>query len=285
MIDQKSILVIGKSGQLARALQEILPEATFVGRPEFNIADSKTYNTIPWEQITTIINASGYTNVDSAETMEGRKEAWMVNAQGVTLLAQEAMRRNCTLVHVSTDYVFDGTLENHMETEPVAPLNVYGQSKAAGEFAVGVVTKHYIVRTQWLIGSGKNFVRTMYELGKKQVSPTVVNDQFGRLTFTNSLADFIVYLVEHEHAYGTYHFSNTGTVASWADIATEVFRLMDFSSKVVPITTEEFKQGKSPFATRPSHCDFSLTKMLQTGFITRDWQTKLQIYLKSLANN
>lgn len=285
MIEQKTILVIGKNGQLAHALQEILPGAIFVGRPEFNIVDSRTYNTIPWEQITTIINASGYTNVDGAETIEGRKEAWKINAHGVALLTQEATRRDCTLVHVSTDYVFDGTQANHLETEPVAPLSVYGQSKAAGELAASIVPKHYIIRTQWLIGGGKNFVRTMYELGKKQISPTVVNDQFGRLTFTNSLADFIVYLLEHGHAYGTYHFSNTGTVTSWADIATEVFRLMNFGSKVVPITTEEFKQGKSPFATRPTHCDFSLTKMLQTGFITRDWQTILQIYLKSLAKN
>lgn len=122
----------------------------------------------------------------------------------------------------------------------------------------------------------------MYDLGKKGVSPSVVNDQFGRLTFTNSLADFVAYLLEHGHAYGTYHFSNTGAVASWADIAAEVFKIANFESHVIPVTTEEFKKDRSPFAERPSHCDFNLTKMMSTGFTTRDWQTKLKIYLDSL---
>lgn len=281
MYNPEEVLIIGKTGQLAQNLRELIPKAHCVGRPEFNIADSQTYTSIPWAQYKIIINASAYTSVDNAETPNGRKEAWSINAVGVRNLCLYAAEHNATLAHVSTDYVFDGLTPNHSETEIVAPLNVYGQSKAAGELTVSLLPKHYIVRTQWLIGNGKNFVRTMYELGKKGVSPTVVNDQFGRLTFTNSLADFIVYLLDKQHEFGTYHFSNTGTVASWADIATEVFRIMNFNSTVIPVTTDMFKQGKQPFADRPTHCDFDLTKMLATGFTTRDWQTKLKLYLEN----
>ncbi len=282
MHNQKSTLIIGKTGLLARSLQALMPEAHCVGRPEFDMTDTQTWETIPWDTYTTVINASAYTNVDAAETPEGRKAAWAVNALAVSKLCHYALRYGFTLVHISTDYVFDGLTPSHLETEPVSPLNVYGQSKAAGELAVAVLPKQYTIRTQWLVGDGKNFVRTMYELGKKGISPTVVHDQFGRLTFTNSLADFISYLLEHEHPYGTYHCSNTGMVASWADIATEIFRLANFSSTVTPVTTEEFKQGKFPFAQRPTHCDFNLTKMLQTGFITQDWQTKLKSYLENI---
>lgn len=282
MYNPEEVLIIGKTGQLAQSLQALIPQAHCIGRPEFNIADTHTYDSIPWAQYKIIINASAYNNVDNAETPEGRKEAWSINAMGVRNLCLYAAQHTATLVHVSTDYVFDGLTPNHSETEVVGPLNTYGQSKAAGELAVSILPKHYIIRTQWLIGDGKNFVRTMYELGKKGVSPTVVNDQFGRLTFANSLADFISYLLEHEHVYGTYHFSNTGPVASWADIAAEVFHIANFTSKVVPVTTEEFKQGKTLFATRPRHCDFDLTKMLQTGFVTRDWQTKLTLYVATL---
>lgn len=282
MYNPEEVLIIGKTGQLAQSLQELMPKARCVGRPEFNIADLQTYNSIPWAQYKIVINASAYTSVDNAETPEGRKEAWRVNAMGVRNLCLYAAQHDMTLVHVSTDYVFDGLTPNHSETETVAPLNVYGQSKAAGELVVSMLQKHYIVRTQWLIGAGKNFVRTMYELGKKEISPTVVNDQFGRLTFTNSLADFIAYLLENEHEFGTYHFSNTGTVASWADIATAVFRIANFNSTVAPVTTERFAQGKSPFAQRPTHCDFNLTKMLQTGFVAKDWQTELKSYLKTI---
>jgi dTDP-4-dehydrorhamnose 3,5-epimerase len=282
MIDQASILIVGKGGQLATALQSVFPSALFVGRPEFDIADTETYSRVDWEKIKIIINASAYTNVDEAETDAGRKEAWAVNAAGVRDLSLYTQKYDCTLVHVSTDYVFDGQTKNHNETELPAPLSVYGQSKVAGEMAVSLLPKHYIIRTQWLIGSGKNFVRTMYELGKKGVSPKVVNDQFGRLTFTNSLADFIAYLLEHEHAYGTYHFSNTGTVASWAEIASEIFQTLHYDAKIIPITTEEFAQGRSPFARRPTHCDFDLSKMTATGFITRDWKTKLKLYLETI---
>lgn len=282
MYNPEEILIIGKTGQLTQSLRELMPGAHSVGRPEFNVADASTHAHIPWSKYKIIINASAYTAVDAAETPDGRKEAWGVNAIGVRNLCAYALQYNAALIHVSTDYVFDGLTPNHSETEAVAPLNVYGHSKAAGELAVSLLPKHYIIRTQWLIGAGKNFVRTMYDLGKKGVSPSVVNDQFGRLTFTNSLADFVAYLLEHGHAYGTYHFSNTGAVASWADIAAEVFKIANFESHVIPVTTEEFKKDRSPFAERPSHCDFNLTKMMSTGFTTRDWQTKLKIYLDSL---
>ena len=135
----------------------------------------------------TIINAGAYTAVDRAETAEGRPVAWKANAQGPALLAKVAGEHHITLVHVSSDYVFDGTAEEHTESEAFAPLGVYGQSKAAGDIAVGNAPEHYILRSSWVIGEGRNFVKTMMGLsdrvadgndGLNQV--TVVDDQYGR---------------------------------------------------------------------------------------------------------
>src|SRR5690606_29757497 len=137
--------------------------------------------------ITTILNAAAYTNVDGAETPEGRIAAWKVNATGPAILTRIALKHNLTLLHISTEYVFDGTQEIHTEDEPFSPLSVYGTSKAAGDTAVGLLPQHYILRTSWVIGEGKNFVRTMLGLAQKGVSPTVVADQIGRLTFTSEL--------------------------------------------------------------------------------------------------
>src|SRR5699024_8463895 len=148
-------------------------------------ADFEKYR---WRDSDTIINAAAYTNVDGAETDEGRRLAWQVNATAVGTLARIATEHRLLLVHVSTDYVFDGTVSEHTEDEPVAPLNVYGQTKAAGEIAVATVPRHYIVRTSWVIGDGHNFVRTMKRLAKEGVSPKVVNDQHGRLTLAQDLA-------------------------------------------------------------------------------------------------
>src|SRR5690606_29877638 len=133
-------------------------------------------------------------------------------------LARICAARRIRLVHVSSDYVFDGTRSVHDETEPFSPLGVYGQTKAAGDMLVATVPEHYIVRTSWVIGDGTNFVRTMASLADRGVNPSVVADQVGRLTFAADLAAGIVHLLDTRAPYGTYNLTSDGKPQSWADV-------------------------------------------------------------------
>ena len=161
--------------------------------------------------------------MDDAETDEGRSAAWALNVTAVAELSKIAARYGLVLVHVSSDYVFDGSMKSHSEDEGPAPLGVYGQTKAAGDAVVSVVPSHYIVRTSWVIGEGSNFVRTMAALAAKGVTPTVVDDQVGRLTFAEDLAAGIRHLLQVKAPFGTYNLTNDGEPVSWADLAAAVF--------------------------------------------------------------
>ena len=154
----------------------------------------------------------------------------------------------------------------HDEEEPFSPLGVYGQTKAAADTLVAQLARHYIVRTSWVIGQGRNFVATMAELAAKGVSPTVVADQYGRLTFTTDLAAGIIHLLTTGAPHGTYNLTNTGPVQSWADIAADVFELSGRSrDDVTPITTEQYAAGKL-VSPRPVHSALNLSKLAAAGF-------------------
>ena len=147
-------------------------------------------------------------------------------------------------MHYSTEYVFDGTADPHTEDEPLSPLGVYAQSKAAGDVAVATAPRHYVLRTSWVIGEGNNFVRTMQRLAANGVSPSVVDDQVGRLTFTGELARATRHLVDGAAAYGTYNVSNGGAPTSWCEVAREVFALSGRPREdVTPVTTEAYYAG------------------------------------------
>ena len=241
--------------------------------------------TLNWTEVGTIINASAFTAVDVAETEEGRRTAWAANVTGVARLCRIAAEHRITLVHVSSDYVFDGTAEEHDEDEPLAPLGVYAQTKAASDVLVGQLAQHYIVRTSWVIGAGRNFVRTMAELAAKGVSPTVVADQYGRLTFTEDLAAGILHLLGTAAPHGTYNLSNTGPVQSWADIAGDVFELCGRSrDDVTPISTEEYATGKL-VSPRPVHSALRLDKLIATGFTPPSAAERLATYLAGTDRN
>lgn len=281
-MQDKSILITGANGQLGKALKAEFPDAEFVDRSEFDIADPTAYSQKNWRAYSTIINAAAYTAVDAAETAEGRVAAWQVNSSAVSLLAKTAEANNITLVHVSSDYVFDGTQQQHVEDEPFSPLGVYGQTKAAGDIAAATASKHYIVRTSWVIGEGKNFANIMLGLGTKGISPTVVADQVGRLTFTSELARAIKHLLTTQPAYGTYNVSNSGDTASWANVTREIFKLADFNLEVTDTTTAEYFAGKEGVAPRPLESTLDLSKIIATGFTPSDWRDSLADYLKEL---
>lgn len=279
-IKPKKTLVTGANGQLGKALRLEFPDAEFVSREDLditsNIADARR-----WKDYGTIINAAAYTAVDGAETPEGRREAWQANATAVANLARVAIENQITLVHISSDYVFDGTQEVHSEDEQLSPLGVYGQSKAAGDIVAATIPRHYIVRTSWVVGDGGNFVRTMHSLADRDIKPSVVSDQIGRLTFTSDIARGIKHLLAAKAPYGTYNLTGDGESASWADIAKEVYELSGKSaSDVTPVTTEQYYTGKQGIAPRPRHSTLDLAKIKATGFEPRDWQQALREYLQ-----
>lgn len=281
-IKPRKILVTGANGQLGRALKKEFPDADFVDRSTFDINDTATWGNRNWRQYQAIINAAAYTKVDLAESPQGRIDSWNANATGVGKLAQLAGGNRLTLVHVSSDYVFDGTHKNHAEEEPFSPLGVYGQSKAAGDIAAATAPRHYIVRTSWVVGDGDNFVNVMHKLAQSSVDPGVVDDQFGRPTFTVDLARGIKHLLSTNAPYGTYNLTNGGDSISWKELAAATFELAGSDpGRVSGVTAEQYFKDKSPVSPRPVQSTLDLGKIESVGFTPRDWRAALEEFLES----
>lgn len=274
------IFIAGANGQLGTALRAQYPGAQFADVAELDITSRDSVDAFDWTGIQVMINAAAYTNVDGAETPEGRIAAWKVNAQGLANLAHAAWGADAILIHISSDYVFDGTKDNHTEDEPFSPLSVYGASKAAGDLLAAQNDKHYILRTSWVIGEGKNFVRTMLELGHKGINPTVVHDQVGRLTFTSELVRAIDHLLTRKAPFGTYNVSNSGEPASWADITRQIYTFANLPNSVTNTTTDEYYAGKPGIAPRPSKSSLDLSKIQSIGFKPSDWKEDLKKYIQ-----
>lgn len=302
----KRTLVTGSHGQLGCAVRAL---ADRLGAGEtfdycdidtFDMSDPAAYDTIDWDLYGTVINCGAYTAVDRAETPEGRVLSWKANATGPALLARTCAEHGMTLVHISSDYVFDGTVEVHGEDEPLSPLSVYGQTKAAGDLAIAGCQNHYILRSSWVIGDGRNFVKTMAALSDRCADAedalsevTVVDDQVGRLTFTSDMAAAIFHLLGYRDSAvpvaapapaGTYNCTGSGSSASWAAIAREVFDLRCGNGEAVrPVTTEAYYAGtEGPIAPRPEFSTLDLGKLEETGFTMPDWRQSLASYMTVL---
>jgi len=281
-MDDSKFMIIGAYGQLGKALQAKYPKAVAVDRDTFDMTDWGVVKKYDWSRFKVILNAAAHTNVDGAETDEGRPLAWKINATGVGYLSKVAAENDITLVHVSSDYVFDGTVSPHTEEEDVAPLSVYGQAKAAGDIAASVTTKHYILRTHALIGDGPNFVRIMMGLAEKNISPTVVSDQITRLTFTPTLVDAIDHLLTTKAAYGIYNLSNDGKPAAWSDVTRAIFKELGRDDLVVTDTsTADYFKSKEHVAPRPLKSYFDLSKIKAAGFAPTDWREELRAYIQA----
>ena len=291
------IIIIG-SGQLAQSLFKKFPDAKVIGYPEIDISNEESvknvFSKIP--AVSVIFNAAAWTDVDGAEIPENEDKVFGVNGTGVKYLAEQANRLGAILVHISSDYVFDGTKPKHQENEAVNPLNIYGKSKAVGEENAKIAKKHYIIRTSWLIGDSfpqkdiNNFVKTVFKFAKDGKDFSVVNDQFGRLTFTSELVRIIKYLIDCNAKYGVYNVSNSGDVSSWAQIAKEVYALtkrfspVELKGKVSEISTNDYfaKSPKEYIAVRPTNSDFSLRKIEQLGIYPYNWSLYLKGYIENL---
>lgn len=277
----KKTLITGAQTKIGRALVELFPEAETTTRDDLDITSDDLATLRPWRQYDTIINASEYSEVDEAETAAGEERAWSVNAAAVANLASVATTYGLTLVHYSSDYVFNGKNKDHTENEVFTPLNAFGRSKAAGDLAASVAAKHFIIRTGWVIGDGKNFVDTIHGYAEQELKPRVVGDQVGRLTFACDLARATKFLLESGAPYGTYNVTNSGDPASWADIAKEVYRLSNRSAEeVTTISSDEYASSRDVTAHRPPNSTYNLEKLANAGYIPRDWRVALKEYLK-----
>lgn len=281
------VLVTGANGQLGRALMTLLPQAGFeptgVDLPEVDISDTAAMAAWDWSGYDVVINAAAWTNVDGAETPEGRRLSWRANTVGPLNLARAATQHGLTLVHISTEYTFDGAEPVHTEAETPSPLGVYGQSKAAGDAAVSVCPRHYLVRTSWVVGDGKNFVKTMLSLAERGITPSVVADQTGRLTFASDLAAGIIHLLSVGAEFGTYNLSGEGPIVSWADVAKRVYERAGHSpNEVSPVTTEDYYAGQEGIAPRPLSSALDLARIKATGFTPADSMERLEDYLNEL---
>lgn len=276
-----NILITGANGQLGSELRKIgfspLDEVFFTDVAELDITDYTAIEKfIQVHEVDTIINCAAYTAVDRAEDEPG--PAAEINTQAVANLAKAAQKEDCLLIHISTDYVFDGTATTpYTEKIKTCPVSVYGKTKLAGEEAIIRSGCFYIIiRTAWLYSAfGHNFVKTILRLAEEQPEINVVSDQIGTPTYAEDLAKAIVKImanddrVEHE---GIYHYSNAG-VCSWYDFAVEIVRLSGLNCRVNPVTTAEY-----PTKThRPAYSVLDKTKIKHTfGVEVPEWQEALR---------
>lgn len=289
----KPILIIGSTGQLGRELQQIiLPQgnAIALGRSQIDLTQPDNLrNTIAEIQPSLIINAAAYTAVDKAESEI--EEAIAINATAPGIIAETAQKLETYLIHISTDYVFDGKQSHpYQETDKTNPLGVYGQTKLAGEQAIRQnCENHLIIRTAWVYGSyGKsNFVKTMLKLGTQREEIRVVADQIGSPTWARDLAEAIATIIPQltPQIAGTYHYTNSG-VASWYDFAQAIFEeasTMEYSLKirqVIPITTADYPTP----AQRPAYSVLACEKISQLlATPPPHWRQALRNMLKGFA--
>ena len=231
-----------------------------------------------------IVHCAAWTAVDAAEEEENKAKVQAVNVGGTQNIANAAKIVDAKVIYLSTDYVFDGQGEEPWEPDckEYAPLNVYGQSKLEGEQAIAnTLSKYFIVRIAWVFGmNGKNFIKTMLSVGKKYPEVRVVNDQIGTPTYTYDLARLLVDMIQTDK-YGYYHATNEGGYISWYDFTVEIFRQAGYTTKVTPVTTEEYGLSK---AARPFNSRLEKKKLVENGFTPLPtWQDALERYLKALG--
>ena len=276
------ILITGSNGQLGTELCHLLDERnisyTATDSAEMDITDKDAVDAV-FQAVkpTFVFHCAAYTAVDKAED-EGKELDEKINVSGTKNIAEAAEAAGAVLVYISTDYVFDGTNAGEYPVDAETnPKNEYGRTKLAGEQLVqSICSNYYIIRTSWVFGQyGHNFVYTMRRLAETYPTLTVVSDQVGRPTWTRTLAEFMMHVMESKPATGIYHLSNDNS-CSWYEFACEI--LKDFDVEVKPVTSEEYPQK----AYRPKHSVMDLSKAKATGFVIPTWQEALASFVKNI---
>ncbi len=259
-------LILGAGGMLGSDLCIVFPDAVKLTHDDIDIADKKqVIETITRIAPDVVINATAYTDVDGCEGTDNRELAFEVNGKAPSYIAEGCLRVGATLVHFSTDYVFDGSKKEYVESDLTGPINVYGESKLLGEKSIIETMDDYrIIRTSWLFGHyGRNFVETMLKLSGEMETVSVVDDQFGKPTYTADLAHKTAEIIGL--APGVYHITNEG-VCSWYEFASAII------DNVVPCSSNEFVRK----AMRPEYSVLVNTKTVPI----RHWREALMEYLK-----
>ena len=260
------ILITGANGMLAKSVKARLKkgnELICTDVSNLDITDEEAVMKFVQENKPEyIVNCAAYTAVDKAEEVYDLAEK--INSEGPANLAKSAKAIDATLVHISTDYVFDGDLDvskSYVEEDEVGPVTVYGKTKLHGEEQVKKNTdKYYIFRTAWLYGEGNNFVRTMLKLGQEREEVSVVADQHGSPTYAEDLANIIGEAIEKKIPYGTYHATNQG-FTTWYEFTQKIYELAKVECKIKPVTSEEFVRP----AKRPKNSQLNKEKLLAQG--------------------
>jgi dTDP-4-dehydrorhamnose reductase len=280
----KKILVTGSNGQLGQCLKQQLQNTGdvscyFTTREDLDITNNDVVQRFFGKHnFDYCINTAAYTNVEKAEREQ--KEAFLINSEGVYNLAKACKKYNVVLLHISTDYVFDGMAKTpYQEQDPINPLNVYGASKLKGEqHIVNTWNKHFIIRTSWLYSQhGNNFLNSMLQFAKQKKVLTITTQQKGTPTNANDLAQVLVSIIKTGNArYGLYHFSNQGE-ATWYDFAKAIFKATGEIDAVNLAKTEHY----ATFAKRPSYSILDCTKIIKNlGVQTSNWKTSLRALIK-----
>lgn len=282
------VLVTGVKGQLGYDVVNELEKRGYaaigVDIAEMDIIDRGAVNRVLDSVMPdAVIHCAAWTAVDAAEDKENISKVHAVNADGTRNIAEACKRLSCKMMYISTDYVFDGqgTEPWKPDCKAYKPLNVYGQTKLEGELAVSeLLEEYFIVRIAWVFGlNGKNFIKTMLSVGKTHDTVRVVNDQIGTPTYTYDLARLLVDMIG-TGKYGYYHATNEGGYISWYDFAVEIYRQAGYTTKVIPVTTEEYGLSK---ARRPFNSRLDKSKLVENGFCPLpDWKDALERYLKLL---
>lgn len=228
-----------------------------------------------------VIHCAAWTDVDAAEDEENKAKVYAVNVTGTRNIAEVCKRLDCKMIYISTDYVFNGqgTEPWSADCKEFAPLNYYGQTKLEGEKAVvELLEKFFVVRIAWGFGlNGKNFIKTMINVGKKYDTVRVVNDQIGTPTYTYDLARLLVDMVQTEK-FGYYHATNDGGFISWYDFCCEIYKQYGLDTKVIPVSTAEYGMSK---AARPFNSRLDKSKLIEVGFEPLpDWRDAVKRYLE-----
>lgn len=295
------VLVTGTSGQLGYDVMEELARRGYEGvgadrsetEAEFehvvlDITDKeKVLKVVQELKPNVIVHCAAWTNVDGAEDPENLDKVRAVNVGGTRNLALAAKEVDAKFVYISTDYVFNGEgIEPwRPDDKNYAPINVYGQSKLDGELEVSkILDKYFVVRIAWVFGrNGKNFIKTMIEVGKKHSVVKVVDDQIGTPTYTVDLARLLVDMIETDK-YGYYHATNEGGYISWADFAEEIYKQAGMNTKVERVTTSEYEEiaGKT-VAKRPFNSRLDKSKLAENGFKPLpEWQDAAKRFIENL---
>lgn len=271
-------LIFGSSGQVGKELHRALPDSIYGNRSETRGDD------LQGQRFSTVINAAAFTNVDAAEEPEAWHRVLEGNQVLVRNLAQLARDLNVVFVHYSSDYVFDGNkTEPWLEDDLPSPVSRYGLSKLLGDYATQSFQRHYLVRTSWVYGDGKNFIRTMYERALRGEPSAVVGDQFGRPTWARDIALFTKHLIESKAPFGTYNFSGAGDPVSWHEVAVRIYEHLGRDPELVSRAISKEYLAKNPSAAeRPMNSVLDIKKAGATGFKISHWAESLMEYLTLL---